>query len=71
MIPASRPQSSSMTSSARREKALQVRRSCSLDSVGSVPRNPVGWEDVLQIVALLQALGSESAGKRQRGLVLS
>jgi DNA-binding transcriptional MerR regulator len=27
---------------------------------------PVGWEDVLQIVALLQALGSENAGKRQR-----
>ncbi|WP_327085483.1 HEAT repeat domain-containing protein [Nonomuraea sp. NBC_01738] len=27
---------------------------------------PAGWEDVLQIVALLQALGSKSAGKRQR-----
>ncbi|MFF4880658.1 MerR family transcriptional regulator [Micromonospora sp. NPDC000668] len=27
---------------------------------------PTGWEDVLQVVALLQALGSESAGKRQR-----
>ncbi|MGC4956563.1 HEAT repeat domain-containing protein [Actinomadura citrea] len=27
---------------------------------------PAGWEDVLHIVALLQALGSESAGKRQR-----
>ncbi|BBH69493.1 transcriptional regulator [Actinoplanes sp. OR16] len=28
--------------------------------------SPAGWEDVLRIVALLQALGSESAGKRQR-----
>ncbi|GHC77242.1 transcriptional regulator [Streptomyces flavofungini] len=27
---------------------------------------PAGWEDVLQVVALLQALGSESPGKRQR-----
>jgi DNA-binding transcriptional MerR regulator len=27
---------------------------------------PAGWEDVLQVVALLQGLGSESAGKRQR-----
>jgi DNA-binding transcriptional MerR regulator len=27
---------------------------------------PAGWEDVLQIVALLQALGSKSAGVRQR-----
>ena len=27
---------------------------------------PAGWQDVLQIVALLQALGSDSAGKRQR-----
>ncbi|MGW2180357.1 MerR family transcriptional regulator [Streptomyces sp. NPDC001732] len=27
---------------------------------------PVGWEDVLQTVALLQALGSKSAGARQR-----
>lgn len=27
---------------------------------------PADWEDVLRIVALLQALGSESAGKRQR-----
>jgi DNA-binding transcriptional MerR regulator len=32
---------------------------------------PVGWEDVLQIVALLQALGSESAGKRQRAALSS
>ncbi|GII00158.1 HEAT repeat domain-containing protein [Planobispora takensis] len=27
---------------------------------------PAGWEDVLQVVALLQALGSKSAGNRQR-----
>ncbi|GAA0895880.1 MULTISPECIES: MerR family transcriptional regulator [Streptomyces violaceusniger group] len=27
---------------------------------------PAGWEEVLQIVALLQALGSKSAGTRQR-----
>lgn len=27
---------------------------------------PAGWEDVLQIVAILQDLGSENAGRRQR-----
>ncbi|GAB4055000.1 HEAT repeat domain-containing protein [Catellatospora paridis] len=32
---------------------------------------PTGWEDVLQIVALLQALGSDSAGKRQRAALAS
>ncbi|MFC6084164.1 HEAT repeat domain-containing protein [Sphaerisporangium aureirubrum] len=32
---------------------------------------PAGWEDVLQIVALLQGLGSESAGKRQRAALSS
>ncbi len=32
---------------------------------------PAGWEDVLRIVALLQALGSESAGKRQRAALSS
>ncbi|QES10890.1 MerR family transcriptional regulator [Streptomyces venezuelae] len=32
---------------------------------------PAGWEDVLQVVALLQALGSESAGKRQRAALSS
>jgi DNA-binding transcriptional MerR regulator len=32
---------------------------------------PDDWEDVLQIVALLQALGSESAGKRQRAALSS
>ncbi|MCX4986432.1 HEAT repeat domain-containing protein [Streptomyces sp. NBC_00572] len=32
---------------------------------------PAGWEDVLQTVALLHALGSESAGKRQRAALSS
>ncbi|MET9658743.1 MerR family transcriptional regulator [Streptomyces sp. NPDC006510] len=32
---------------------------------------PAGWADVLQIVALLHALGSESAGKRQRAAMSS
>jgi DNA-binding transcriptional MerR regulator len=32
---------------------------------------PAGWEDVLQVVALLQALGSESAGSRQRAALSS
>ncbi|MER5421054.1 HEAT repeat domain-containing protein [Streptosporangium roseum] len=33
--------------------------------------DPAGWEDVLQVVALLQALGSKSAGKRQRAALSS
>ncbi|MER5647649.1 MerR family transcriptional regulator [Streptosporangium sp. NPDC002524] len=33
--------------------------------------DPAGWEDVLQIVALLQALGSKSAGKRQSAALSS
>ncbi|MER6997070.1 MerR family transcriptional regulator [Streptomyces sp. NPDC000410] len=32
---------------------------------------PAGWEDVLQAVALLQALGSKSAGTRQRAALAS
>ncbi|RAY12918.1 MerR family transcriptional regulator [Actinomadura craniellae] len=32
---------------------------------------PAGWEDVLQIVALLRSLGSESAGRRQRAALAS
>lgn len=32
---------------------------------------PSGWEDVLQVVALLQALGSDSAAKRQRAALSS
>lgn len=33
--------------------------------------DPAGWEDVLQVVALLQGLRSESAGKRQRAALSS
>ncbi|MEU9802234.1 MerR family transcriptional regulator [Streptomyces sp. NPDC051000] len=33
--------------------------------------DPAGWEDVLQVVALLQALGSKSAGARQRAALSS
>ncbi|MFI6452505.1 HEAT repeat domain-containing protein [Streptosporangium amethystogenes] len=40
-----------------------------LSRVGAV--EPAGWQDVLQIVALLQALGSKSAGKRQRAALSS
>lgn len=32
---------------------------------------PAGWEDVLETVALLQALGSDSPGKRQRAALTS
>ena len=32
---------------------------------------PAAWEDVLRVVALLQALGSESAGRRQRAALSS
>ncbi len=32
---------------------------------------PAGWEEVLQIIALLQALGSDSADKRQRAALAS
>ncbi|WP_326695918.1 MerR family transcriptional regulator [Streptomyces sp. NBC_01754] len=33
--------------------------------------DPAGWEDVLQVVALLQALGSKSANARQRAALSS
>lgn len=33
--------------------------------------DPAGWEDVLQVVALLQALGSKSADVRQRAALFS
>ncbi|MEU6447339.1 MerR family transcriptional regulator [Streptomyces sp. NPDC047065] len=33
--------------------------------------DPAGWEDVLQVVALLQALGSKSPGDRQRAALSS
>jgi DNA-binding transcriptional MerR regulator len=32
---------------------------------------PAGWQDVLQVVTLLQALGSKSAGRRQRAALSS
>ncbi|GAA1406772.1 MerR family transcriptional regulator [Catellatospora coxensis] len=32
---------------------------------------PAGWDDVLQIIALLQALNSDSAGRRQRAVLSS
>lgn len=32
---------------------------------------PAGWEDVLQVIALLQALNSDSAGRRQRAALSS
>jgi DNA-binding transcriptional MerR regulator len=40
-----------------------------LSRIGAV--EPAGWEEVLQAVALLQALGSPSAGKRQRAALSS
>ncbi len=40
-----------------------------LRRIGAV--EPSDWEDVLQIVALLQGLGSESAGKRQQAALSS
>ncbi|MFD8530053.1 HEAT repeat domain-containing protein [Streptosporangium canum] len=40
-----------------------------LRRIGAV--EPTSWEDVLQIVALLQSLGSKSAGKRQRAALSS
>lgn len=36
-----------------------------------MPRTPCGWEDVLQVVVLLQALGSKSADARQRAALSS
>lgn len=41
-------------------------RLCQIDAV-----EPDGWEDVLQVIALLQALRSKSAGKRQRAALSS
>ncbi|MFF9808828.1 HEAT repeat domain-containing protein [Streptomyces coeruleorubidus] len=47
------------------EKELLTR----LSRIGAA--EPAGWEDVLQIVALLQSLGSKSAGTRQRAALSS
>ncbi|MGB8947141.1 MAG: MerR family transcriptional regulator, partial [Streptomyces sp.] len=41
-------------------------RLCRIDAA-----DPAGWEDVLQVVALLQALGSKSADARQRAALSS
>ncbi|MFI8305798.1 MerR family transcriptional regulator [Streptomyces sp. NPDC085927] len=41
-------------------------RLCRIDAA-----DPTGWEDVLQVVALLQALGSKSADARQRAALSS
>lgn len=48
----------------RERIAGQTRLLTRLRRIGAA--EPSDWEDVLQVVALLQALGSESAGKRQR-----
>jgi DNA-binding transcriptional MerR regulator len=49
--------------------ATETRLLSRLRRVGAV--EPAGWEDVLQVVALLQALGSEHAGRRQRAALSS
>lgn len=48
----------------RERIAAETRLLTRLRRIGAA--EPAGWEDVLQIVALLQALGSQSAGARQR-----
>jgi DNA-binding transcriptional MerR regulator len=48
----------------RRRIAAETDLLTRLQRIGAA--GPADWEDVLQIVALLQALGSDSAGKRQR-----
>jgi DNA-binding transcriptional MerR regulator len=53
----------------RERIAAQTELLTRLRRIGSA--QPAHWEDVLQIVALLQALGSESAGKRQRAALSS
>ncbi|WP_328346658.1 MerR family transcriptional regulator [Micromonospora sp. NBC_00421] len=49
--------------------ATQTRLLTRLRRIGAV--EPDDWEDVLQAVALLQALGSPSAGERQRAALAS
>jgi DNA-binding transcriptional MerR regulator len=53
----------------RERIAGETRLLTRLSRIGAA--EPAGWEDVLQIVALLQALGSDSAGKRQRAALSS
>lgn len=49
--------------------AAQTQLLTRLQRIGAA--EPADWEDVLQVVALLQALGSESAGRRQRAALSS
>lgn len=53
----------------RRRIAAETELLTRLRRVGGA--EPAGWVDVLQIVALLQALRSESAGRRQRAALSS
>ncbi|WP_430784215.1 HEAT repeat domain-containing protein [Actinoplanes sp. G11-F43] len=48
----------------RERIAAETRLLARLERLGEA--GPAGWEEVLQIVALLQALGSDSAGRRQK-----
>ncbi|MGC4750396.1 HEAT repeat domain-containing protein [Micromonospora sp. DT201] len=52
-----------LISQTRRRIASEMELLTRLRRIGAA--EPADWEDVLQIVALLQALGSESAGRRQ------
>ncbi|MBM7494869.1 DNA-binding transcriptional MerR regulator [Micromonospora luteifusca] len=58
-----------LVSQTRRRIAGEMELLTRLRRIGAA--QPADWEDVLQIVALLQALGSESAGKRQRAALSS
>jgi DNA-binding transcriptional MerR regulator len=53
----------------RERIAAETRLLTQLRRVGAA--EPAGWEDVLQVVALLHALGSENAGRRQRAALSS
>lgn len=58
-----------LVSQTRRRIAGEMELLTRLRRIGAA--EPADWEDVLQIVALLQALGSESAGRRQRAALSS
>ncbi|MET7668255.1 HEAT repeat domain-containing protein [Micromonospora luteifusca] len=58
-----------LVSQTRRRIAGEMELLTRLRRIGAA--EPADWEDVFQIVALLQALGSESAGKRQRAALSS
>ncbi|MGW4463949.1 MerR family transcriptional regulator [Micromonospora sp. NPDC004704] len=53
----------------RKRIAAETELLTRLQRIGAA--EPAGWEEVLQIVALLHALGSESAGKRQQAALSS